>query len=350
MTMRLLLPAVLCTLLSSSAAAAPPPPPRRAEALHREAIRHAKKRHFDEAARRWREADRIHPHWKYVLNLAIALPEIGDWLGAWEACERASALAPPANRHPVLQRIRERVRTVLAKDHALIRLRIRPEGATVLRNGVVWGAPRRTWVREDESHLQVTQPGYRPVSFVWRHAMGAAEDVHVLVLRRAAQADSRQGRRAELKPRREAYPGAAPRPDLSEARVDLAHANPTDTKRILGWIGIGTGAAALAVGVALFVHADGLSDEADELNVVGRAAPTSWDTYSGDFDAIDDRYTGTRVGAFVLTGVAAALSITGTVLLLLDATDEGSVEAPASPSLAPLPLRGGGGLLGKIRF
>ena len=159
----------LCTLCMG---AAPPEDEQAAAKLHDRAIRSYEKGETSVAIEHWREAERLHPHWKYAFNLASALTRTEQWLDAWQAFERLTSYAPPARFAGKVAELRALVRGNLLRTHAHIALSVEPEGAEVTRNSEPWKGPRAAWTTDEMSRLRVTHPGYVALERTWSHPKG----------------------------------------------------------------------------------------------------------------------------------------------------------------------------------
>lgn len=385
---------LVVAFLLYAAPSSPAPPAsdgeRSAARLHARAAAEFKKGQLDAAIDDWRAAEQLHGFWKYAFNLAAAFASSNRWEEAEQALSRAVGYGIEEKYRQNLDDLRVRIEAALGRDHALIELLVTPEGATVTRNGAPWAPPWRAWVKEATSQLRVTHPGMKPAERRWEHPIGSRARLDVALeklpergtlvvvgvpsgaevrldgavvgrLPRAEVSDLAPGPHeirvveagfeAQTRPTSVAAGQtvevtvslkAAPRP----VAVTVVAPVPRLHTAVWGWATLGTGAAALATGAAMYGWAGSLADDVQALN----AAPgehADFQSYADDYDAKVERRDSAVLTGHVLMGVGAALAVTGGVLLLMDGVEE---EGEATTRVSWTLLPSGAAVQANVRF
>ena len=294
-----------------------------ATSLHDEAVQAVKNGELPLAVERWRAAEAVHSHWKYAFNLSSLHVHMGRHMEAWEAAQRARALDPPQNRLTKLAELERKAREQLLKTYALVQLEVLPADATVTLNGAVWKAPRARWLDQAESDLVITRRGYIEQTVLWEHAIGQTASLSVELVETPVE-----------QPTVLVRPEPAPEPASESPQ-------PESTPRFVSWKW-----AALASGVALVGTGAGLvawsAQQASDWETEG-ASYTDVKTYNQEHAARQDRFNQTLTAGWALAGVGGAALTTAIVLFVLDGTE-------SRATVAPMAVRGGGGLTSAVRF
>ena len=378
-----LLACLIASQVAAAARSAPPTDPAtKAERIHGTALREAGAGRWDSALELWEAALALNPVWKYAFNQASGYAFLKRFTEAFGACERTRALGVPDNHAIAVSKTCDRVSAELLKTHALVELRVEPEGASVTRDGQPWAAPYRQWSDQGSSKLRVAHPGFEPQEQVWEHPIGqrAVLDIRLapaprlggLVIRGTpAGATVRVGDRVvgalpeaacpELRPGNyRVTVGAdgflpfeqtvAVRAGATETLDATLTAEPVvaipvapvppPRPRLMPWAWglLGTGLAFTGAGAGLLVKAGALAEE------VGTLDSTSAD-YSTDYQETSDSFDTYLASGWSLAGLGAAATVASVVLFVLgqgDPTD----DAPSGATMVlPIVLPGGGGVL-----
>ncbi|MEC9073266.1 MAG: hypothetical protein VX938_12830 [Myxococcota bacterium] len=347
---------------------------RIATGLHQKALEHFRQGEYAAAIQNWEAAEALHRHWKYAFNMALALQADEQWLRAWDACQRTQAYGLPERNLPTLNQLVEVVEGELLTEHAQITLDVTPQDANVIRNGALWQAPRTLWTKDALSDLVVSHAVHGVQQRSWPHPPGQRHTLSISLLPAPEPSPTSQGEGAEAETvlttpeeKRTAKTDAGPEAtgddgeavagsitvtEPNEGQVSIsASAQAPDGPPILGWVGLGSGVAALITGVvSLKRH----SDLATELQTLNETPPADYATYREQFGAKSRKASTARsLGFATATGGTLILSL-GAYLLLTDSGgDEGQAESTSSAegaALAPMTLPGGAGLTLGGRF
>ena len=377
----------------SPSQAAPPAGEKAAERLHEKAKNAYRDGRLREAVELWREANRLQAHWKYAYNLANAAYEIQDYLAAWEFVGRAKALGLPAEYIAQLAELRGKVRGALLNKHALLELTVEPPDATVRRNGHPWVPPRELWTTDRQSRIEVSRAGYDTATFVWDHVPGTPHTravrldkskplVALTVIGRPVGAtvlvdDRPSGRlplRAPLRIRPgrhvlrvthpgyvaetrtlDVRPGAGIQVSVALRAVGGGRADVglrAEARRgalwTPGWATLASGLAVVAVGAGMFGWSDTITKDINDLQK-SPGGLAKFGTYAGFRQHVtseSDKADKVALAGWVLTGVGAAATVGGVVMVILGR--KGPSMGGATVGFVPLP--GGGTVLGEVRF
>lgn len=263
---------------------------------------------LDQAIGLWREAEALHPTWRYAYNLARAWIERGAWLDAWGACRRARALDVPRDAGRDLDRLERTARKALLKERALVRLIVEPPDAWAELNGDGWKPPRERWVDRGESELTVRRRGHVTHSQTWKHPIGRET---VLQIRLS--------------------------PQTQESVVVTEPARPLRFGSWKSGLLIG-GLVGFAGGAGLLVYREVLAQDQEDLNA--DVATTS--DYMSRYEENESRHGLVKGFGIAFTVLGAAAAIGGGVLYFLEGDPE--PESAALIQVRPLVLRDGAGL------
>ncbi|HMI94798.1 MAG TPA: hypothetical protein VK509_25665 [Polyangiales bacterium] len=274
-----------------------------------------------EACAQYTESQRLDPQLGALLHVADCNERIGKLATAWNAFSEASALAEQRS-DPRLQVARERT-AALAPRVAQLRIQVAEPvtGLEVSVDGtaVALDAAETSFALDAGEHrLQASAPGAEPWTRTLRIADGTVERVQVPALRArdsfAAQDSLHTG-------------GAQPERDPPMA--------PGATQRTLGWIAIGTGAAAgIATGVLLALQDDKADAVRDLANGLDTTDPAAVEQYDDDKRPLveDQRQL---AALSIATGVAGGVLLAVGVALLVTAPDDDDDNENAELTLAP---------------
>jgi hypothetical protein len=232
-----------------------------AEALFREGRHLMSRRRFDEACPKFAESQRLDPAPGTLLNLGLCHEKVGKLASAWVELHEALALA---------RRDGHARRVTIASEHLAvieprvprIVLELAPELAAasieVLVDDVVVGSAMLSELPLDpgEHRLEVRAPGKRS----WRTSLTLAEGerraIEVPVLEDEPGLEpAHQPEPALTRPMPSPLPPLVPRPRHAPLPPPEAPA-PTDNAQIVaGWVSVGSGALALAIGLSAGVAA-----------------------------------------------------------------------------------------------
>jgi hypothetical protein len=333
--------------IASSAGAQPASQYTKDEALNlfNEARALAAAGKYEEACPKFEKAQAIDPGMGTLFNLAGCYAQIGRIASAWAAFRDVASAASAAGQVDREKVARERA---AALEPRLSKLRISvPEeamapGLEVQRDGVtvaslIWG----TDVPVDPgNHLvSASAPGREP----WSAVISVAEPGKVVVLRVPPLAPK--------KPAAPQPPGPTPKKPLTD----------TDGRSAIPAVLLGTLAAGgIAGGVAMLVVAGKKGDRAGTLRQSIQAnggqdnaclaSPRPLECAELDTTTLDQvTFKGVAIGAFVVSGVAAAGFLTY-VLWPSPSSREPAPSSAARLSLTVTPTTGGGGLVAAGTF
>jgi tetratricopeptide (TPR) repeat protein len=272
-----------------------------------------------EACDKYEESNRLDPQLGVLLHLAECREKVGQYASAWATFRDAAELADrradarslaARERADALESKLSRL-TIFVPETAVV------EGMRVLRDGVavrapLWGVP--VPVDPGEHVVDVTAPG----KIGWRgtvtvSAASTTASINVPVLADAPI------------PVAPAQAGSKP-----VEPVDRAPGDPGATQRLLGWIGVGAGAAGVVTGVVFHVQSASKLNERDDLcpdDVCENEAQARRIE-----DLTDEANTSATVGTVAL--VAGGLLAAGGVTLVLTAPAE-EQRAILTPHIAP---------------
>ncbi len=296
-------------LIALSAVAKPPTTEQAAQRLHERAREAYGKAEYVQAIELWREAEKLHPHWKYAYNLANVLYEERDFQDAWAALVRAEARDVPARFVGNVAELRAKITSKLLATHARLTLTVEPAGARVTIDGKPWPSGEIRWASGSQSRIEVRADGHLSVIQTWTHAPGGRLD-----------------RRIALKP--------APTPP------PIGVAYPGVALDVPGWITAGVGVATVAGGAVALALAN---SDAEEFNAPPATVTDRWDSHD-DHVAAGEAIQRQQLVGVVLLGVGGAAVVAGVLMVVLD--DD---PAPAA-ALTPLVLPSGGGIGAVGRF
>jgi hypothetical protein len=285
---------------------------------------------WSEACARYTESQRLDPQLGALLHVADCNERLGKLATAWNAFREASVLAEQ-RRDPRLQLARERAAALAARVAQLhIRAAEPAAGLEIALDGTavaVGTSGTQVGLDAGEHTLEARAFGKQPWTHTFRIADGAVESVQVPPLR----AESDLGAH-----------GAASTGDVDAARSG-APAAPGSTQRTLGWISVGTGAAAaIATGVLLALQddkADAARDLQQEFDSMLCPGCPQNEELEREFNAekkplVDDQRE--LAALSIASGVAGGVLIAVGVALLLTAPDgDENAELSIVPAVGP---------------
>jgi hypothetical protein len=279
-----------------------------------------------EACAQYTESQRLDPQLGALLHVADCNERIGKLATAWSAFREASALAEQ-RRDPRLEVARERA-AALAPRVAQLQLSAAEPSAelaiTLDGTAVAVGTSETSIALDAGEHtLQAQAPGMQPWTRALHVADGSVERVQVPALR------PRHGFTA-----RDSVPAGIVQPDRA------APASPGATQRTLGWIAIGTGAAAgIATAVLLALQddkADAVRDLATKFDLMECVDCADRDEQFNEEKRplVEDQRQ--LAGLGIATGVAGGVLIAvGAALLLTAPDDDEEPELTIVPAPGP---------------
>ncbi len=294
-------------------------PQDKAEALHKQALAHAREGRWEPAFQLWEAAEALHGDWRYAFNQASGHAHMERWAQAWYAVDRANAYGVPADRKPIVEKLQVQVEGELSAEHGLIALNVTVDDVVVTLDGEPWAPPYKRWTTRTQSALRVTKPGYRPFAFEWQHASGGKHSLVVSLQPEAA--------------------GVEPAPAPAPAPVTVVRAAPARSSGAFKWVMLTSCVALAAGGVALHAAAIGSRDEANRNADPAFGLTNRRQRYD---DAVSDM-TARGIAAYALYGLAAGAA--GVSIWLFVANDRPSFL------FAPTALRDdGAGIVWHARF
>lgn len=291
---------------------------RRVEALAAEAKAHRDAGRLDQAIAKLKEAIHIYPAAWLLYNLGRTYEDAGDDAMAKAHYELCLTKEPEAAVKTRAEEGLVRVATRLAPGR--LRVDVSPVGTLV----TVDGAPRgRTPIEPFE-----LAPGAHRVRLERDGFLPLEQDVTVPA---GGEAVVQQALVALPAPPREIV--------IIEDEEPAAPAGPYSPWQ---WVTLGTGAALLGGGVALFVLGEADLQEVRDADGFGTGRPV--DMTARQARDLEDSGNAKRVSGIALMGVGGAALATSVVLFVLAATDagDGAVSAPQATA-APVP---GGAVFG----
>lgn len=326
-----------------------------AEVLHEEAKKAYTAGQISQAAELWREACEQHAHWKWAYNAANALYEDGRFEASYRYQRRAAELGFPVEYQRQLSELRAKVNAALIKDHAYLELTVEPSAAAVERDGEPWARPLEAWTKAASSEISVSLEGYKTARVTWTHALrrrhrrtikleplpkvgtlrisgspvGAL--VHVdgdlagtLPATGELDLETRAGEHqvSVTSGGFAAYTTTVDLPagELTEVTVTLVELPPPPPDLATpGWILVGAGLGALAVGAGLMVGAESAAQDLEALNSDGQQLATiDYPEYERRYDDVDARRKTLQISGWAVLGVGATSTLAGILLVLLD--------------------------------
>ncbi|TNF34933.1 MAG: PEGA domain-containing protein [Deltaproteobacteria bacterium] len=116
-----------------------------------------------------------------------------------------------------------------------------------------------------------------------------------------------------------------------------------------GWIVVGSSAALIMVGAGFTGWADNTATDLADLNASAPGS-VDYDTYRRRYDALRSDFDTRRDVGAVLLGIGAAAAVTGVVLLVIDATRDDAPRQAVLPLAAITPLPGGASVSAGVAF
>ncbi len=311
--MRAIMLITMVSLLGAAPATARTPK-EKADALHKQALDHARNGRWEPAFQLWEAAEAIHGDWRYAFNQASGHAHLEHWRQAWHAIDRARTYGVPDERLAIVSDLQTRVESELLPSRALLELTLMDEGATVTLDGKAWEPPYKRWTTSTQSALLVTRDGHHSFEHQWTHAVGRQHSM-VITLQKSDAA-------------------ASPAPEPSVVVVE----RPTAAQGRFKWVLLAGGAALAVSGVVLHVTALDARDDANRL-----ANPSDDPNRRQSYDDAVADMRARDIGAYTVYAVSA-LALGASVWLFV-------AEAKGRHIFTPTVFHdGGAGMVFNARF
>ena len=304
---------------------------QKAHTVARQALNAYKTGQYENAIAGYKKAYDLLPVPRYLYAIGMSYYKLG-WLGlALEYFQRFMGVSQAPAEAPLKQRATKRIAEI-QRISSPVKLDVTPTGARVLVAGqppMTSPIPNRVRLRNGWHWLTVSLAGYDTTAFRFQVGPGLANSVSVQLKPRhktetptparhttpaGHTTPSRPAPRPEVTTRA-ALPRARPRPRLgggSKPATSRSAKPKSRPFRSWGWAMVGLAGASLVTAGVL----GGLSLAAKK-SVDEAAAGTPWEP---DLKKNYNNVTRYGMGAWVASGLGAALLVSGAVLLLLDRT------------------------------
>lgn len=298
---------------------------RRGRALAFEALAAYRLGHYERSIERYEAAYGLLPEPRYLYAIGTSYHRLGRLGEALGYLERFAQSPGAAALTEMLKRARERIAEI-QRTTSLVTLEVAPAGARVLVEGQAArtapiAAPLR--LRNGEHRVMVTLAGHGTLQRRFQVGPGLANLVSLRLVpwSQPPRAEPPRPRREPPRPRVAPFRARAVPPDIARRRVgpptvpthlhDAAPRRQTDSRArpltAVGWTGVALGGASFVAAGVL----GGLAMKAKK-NVEDAAQGTMWEPgLAKDYENV----TRFGTGAWVASGVGAALLVTGVVLI-----------------------------------